>query len=205
MSYEEWLAWAPESRQSEWVGGEAIEFMPPKTIHALVLAFLDRLVGLYVVLRGLGQVIPAPFEMRLTRSSREPDLVFIATEDLGRLTAERLVGPATLAIELISDDSVGRDRVAKFLEYQEAGIQEYWIIDPRPRRQDVARHALGADGRFAPIEPDADGRLHSAVLPGFWLDPTWLWQDPLPDPLATLLVIAPDPVRAAVQPTDRGG
>jgi hypothetical protein len=30
------------------------------------------------------------------------------------------------------------------------------------------------------------------VLPGFWFDPTWFWQDPLPNPLAILRRISPE-------------
>jgi len=198
MSYEEWLEWAGESTQSEWVDGEAIIFMPPKTVHALVSGFLFNLLTLYVDLFRLGRVIAAPYEMRLARSAREPDLLFIAREHLDRLTPERFLGGADLVIELISDDSVGRDRIAKLADYAAAGIPEYWLFDPRPRQQRADFFLLGANGRYATASLDADGRFHSRVLPGFWLDPDWLWQDPLPSPLALMNQIAPDALRAAV-------
>jgi Uma2 family endonuclease len=56
MTYQEWLRW-PESlsRRSEWVDGEAIVFMPPKTVHALVATFLARLLGSFVDLFDLGR------------------------------------------------------------------------------------------------------------------------------------------------------
>lgn len=46
MGYDQWLAWAPVSRQTEWVDGEAIEFRPPKTVHALVGLFLTQRLAL---------------------------------------------------------------------------------------------------------------------------------------------------------------
>jgi hypothetical protein len=49
-----------------------------------------------------------------------------------------------------------------------------------------------------PVEPDAAGRIHSTVLPGFWLDPAWLTQDPLPTQLAVIQQIAPEALRAAL-------
>jgi Uma2 family endonuclease len=72
--------------------------------------------GLYLQLFQLGRLIPAPFEMRATPdgASREPDLLFVAKEHLDRLTQDRLNGPADLVVEVISDDSLGRDRADKF-------------------------------------------------------------------------------------------
>jgi Uma2 family endonuclease len=54
-------------------------------------------------------------------------------------------------------------------------------LDPRPRRHRVEYYLLDAEGKYLPVLPDAQGRYRSTVLPGFWLDPAWLWQDPLPD------------------------
>ncbi len=192
MTYEEWLAWAGDSTQSEWVDGEAIEFMPPKTVHALVSFFIARLLAAYADRFDLGQVIVAPFEMRLARSAREPDILFVAREHLDRLTPERLVGPADLAVELVSDDSVRRDCLQKFAEYALAGLPEYWLIDPRPGKQRADLFHLTGEGTYEPVPLDADGRLHSLVLPSFWLHPDWLWRDPLPSPRACLAEITPD-------------
>ncbi|MDP9364888.1 MAG: Uma2 family endonuclease [Chloroflexota bacterium] len=191
MTYEEWLAWPDgESKQSEWVDGEVILFMPPKTVHALLGFFLARLLASYADLFGLGQVIPAPFEMRLARSAREPDLLFVARAHLDRLTPERLVGPADLVVELISDSSVRRDRLEKFTEYAMAGVPEYWLFDPRPGRQQALFHQLNEEGVYEAITPDAEGRYFSVALPGFWLRTEWLWQSPLPSPAACLAEIA---------------
>ena len=49
----------------------------------------------------------------------------MAREHLERLTEARLSGPADLVVEVVSDDSVARDRADKFYEYQAAGITEY--------------------------------------------------------------------------------
>lgn len=192
VSYEEWLALDTDNRLCEWDDGEVIAFMPPKRIHQLVFLLLSQLMGHYVRRRGLGQVVPAPFEMRLERSAREPDLLFVANEHLDRLTEERLYGPADLVVEIFSDDSPARDRVRKFAEYAEAGVGEYWLSDPRPGKDTLDVFALGEDGRFARIEPDGEGVIRSLILPGFWFDPGWLRQRPLPDALDLLAHIAPD-------------
>jgi Uma2 family endonuclease len=150
--------------------------MPPKRPHQRVVAFLLQVMGLFIQLFQLGEVLPAPFEMRATPDgpAREPDLIFIAREHLDRLNQERLSGPADLVVEVISDDSVARDRADKFYEYQEAGVREYWILDSRPGRERTDFYVLDGKGRYCPVPPNADGRYHSTVLPGFWLAVDWL-------------------------------
>ncbi len=199
ISREDWRAWASETSLSEWVDGEVTEFMPPKRIHQLLVRLLVQVMGWIAEHRALGEVIPSPFEMRLPRSSREPDLIFVAAANLDRLGEGWLDGPADLVVEIISEDSVRRDRVAKFAEFESVGVPEYWIFDPREGRGMLDAYALGADGRFAPIPPDADGLVSSAVLPGFRFDPAWLRQRPLPTPRAVLAQIAPD----LLSPPDR--
>jgi Uma2 family endonuclease len=185
MSYEEWLAWDGSSgRQTEWVGGEVIVFMPPKLAHQDLLLFLAELLVRFVRRRRLGRVFVAAIEMKLSsqKASREPDILFLATEHLHRVTPERIDGPADLAVEIVSDDSVTRDKRDKRAEYAAAGIPEYWILDPRPGRQRAEFLRLGPDGEYHEGPRDEAGHYHSAVLAGFWLDPAWLWQQPLPDP-----------------------
>jgi Uma2 family endonuclease len=137
-------------------------------------------------------VLTAPTEMRLARSSREPDILFVARANRERLTDKHLDGPADLVIELVSDDSVARDRVEKFDEYQEAGVAEYWLFDPRPGKEWADFSRLSEAGTYEAVTPDAAGRIHSSALPGFWLDPAWFWQDPLPQARILLNTIAPD-------------
>ena len=194
MTYEEWLV-SPETdgRQSEWVDGEVIDFMPPSVLHARIVGFLHSLLAWYVEAFELGEVLPAPVEMRLQpgRSSREPDLLFVANRHQARVGAQRVDGPADLVVELISDESVTRDRVEKFAEYQAAGIPEYWLLDPRSGHHRAQFFQL-TDGLYRPVEPDADGRYRSAIVRGFWFRPAWLWRDPLPTRRACLLQIAPE-------------
>ncbi len=203
MSYEEYLAWEDEGRHGEWVDGEVIVFMVPTILHQLIAGFLYSLLSLYARRFDLGLVLIAPVEMHLRPDgpSREPDVLFIAREHLDRLSLQRLAGPADLVIEIVSDESQYRDRVDKFFEYQEAGVREYWLLDPRPGKRRTDFFRLTPEGQYQAALPDTDGRYHAAVLPGFWLRPAWLWQDPLPDVEGTLATIVSQP--PATEPEQR--
>ncbi len=183
MTYQEFLAWADEDTHAEWVDGEVVVFMPPRMIHQDLMLFLGSLINRFARRCGVGKAVAAPFEMLILggKSSRQPDILFVHRDNIARLSEERLDGPADLVVELVSDSSTRLDRDEKYHEYQEAGIPEYVIIDPRPRRQRVEFYRLDGAGRYLPVLPDGAGRYHSTALPGFWLDPAWLWQDPLPN------------------------
>lgn len=202
MSYEEYLQIADELQLVEWIDGEVIVHMPPGTRHQQIRAFLTTLLTMFVDHFHLGQLLPAPFEMRLEHSAREPDILFIATEHLGRLDAQRLRGPADLVIEIVSPESVSRDRSEKFDEYQAGGVREYWVIDVRPGQERADFWRLDASGRYRAVLPDANEIVHATVVPGFWLDVAWLWQNPLPSALSAFaeIVDLPMSVRRLLQP-----
>jgi len=197
MSYEEFLEWADEDTHAEWVDGEVIVFMPAKDFHQSTMGFLYALLDLFVRLFDLGKLRLPPFEMKLDRSAREPDILFIKTENLDQLTEHRLEGPADLVVEIISDDSVQRDRRDKFKEYREASVREYWIIDPRPGKQRADFFRLDEAGDYSLFATEDDDKVAAEVLPGFWLRPEWLWQVDTLNPLACALEI--EGVAAALQ------
>ena len=188
MTYEEFLAWADEDTTAEWIDGEVVMCSPASRRHQEIGLFLGQVVGLYVEHRGMGRILVPPFQMKLADSGREPDLLFVASEHLGRLTETYLEGPADLVVEIVSPESMGRDRGEKFYEYEQAGVPEYWLIDPQTQRVEFYR--LTEDGQYRLVLPDAEGIYRSDVLPGFWLRVEWLWQEPLPDPLRVLGQIA---------------
>jgi Uma2 family endonuclease len=191
MSYEEFLKFADEDVHGEWVDGEVIVFMPATGLHQDLIGFLYMLLSWFSQERDLGKVRFAPFAMRLAnlRWSREPDLLFVAKANLYRLTETRLNGPADLVIEIVSDESEERDHEIKRRAYQEGGIPDYWVLDPRPGHQRAIFRQLAASGVYEEVALDERGCYASRVLPGFWLDPEWLWQDPLPRPYELLPLI----------------
>ncbi len=173
--------------------------MAPKTIHQQISAFLTVVLTMFVGEREMGEILPGP-EMRLRndRSYREPHLLFIASEHVGRLDADGLKGPADLVVEIVSNDSVRRDREEKHAEYEAAGVPEYRVIDPRPLRHTFDAYTLSEAGAYEKIAPDALERIRSVAIPGLRVDPAWLWSDPLQSAPAALKLIA------AGQPERRG-
>lgn len=180
MTFEQFLAWDHEGGLAEWVDGEVHIYMSATELHQRVLGFLFALLREFVELRGAGIILCAPYAMRAVRggSGREPDITYVAQEHLDRLGQQMLDGPADLLVEIISEDSVSRDQVAKFQEYAGAGIREYWIIDPRPKQKRANFYVLDAQQQFRLGEVAPNDAYHSTVLPGLMVKLDWLWGEP---------------------------
>ena len=190
MTYEEFLEWADEDTLAEWVDGAIIMPSPVSLRHQDITNFLFSLLSAFGDIYSLGKVINGPFQMKLAHVGREPDLLYVTSEHLGRFKPTYLDGPADLVVEVVSPESASRDRGEKFYEYQEAGIPEYWLIDPRFQQAEF--YQLDTEGRYQHTAPDVEGVYRSHVLPGFWLRVAWLWQEPLPNPIQALLAIDRD-------------
>lgn len=178
MTYEEFLEWADEDTLAEWVDGEVVMSSPASLQHQDITDFLTSILRLFVEHYHLGIVISAPFQMKL-KQGREPDILYISNDHRELLKRTFLQGPADLVVEVTSPESVERDRGTKFLEYEAGGVAEYWLIDPLRRQAEC--YQLNEQGRYAIAFSGASGIYRASVLPGFWLQIEWLWQDPLPD------------------------
>ena len=177
MTYEEFLR-AYDGRNAEWVEGEVIEMSPTSWENQDLADFLTAILRSFVEARGRGVVLSSRFQMKTPAraAGREPDVLFLAEEHRGRLHKNYLDGPADLAVEIVSPDSVTRDRVEKYREYEAGGVCEYWLIDREQRQAEF--FGLGADGRYRPLPVDREGVFRSVVLDGLWLKTDWLWQQP---------------------------
>jgi Uma2 family endonuclease len=198
MSYDEFYEWSGDSAHAEWVEGVVYVLRPEGEKHQLTRGLLIGALSLYTEIIDLGgEVLMAPFEMRLPDGSgREPDILWMSRRTLARLTQERLVGPADLVLEIVSDQTAIYDWRERFLAYQTGGVTEYWLVDPRPGLGRIDAFSLSVSGVFEPILPDQEGRICSQVVPGFWLKASWFCGDSLPDRHDLVLEIAPDAFRS---------
>ncbi len=173
MTEEEFVAWCPEDLRAEWVEGEVIMMSPANTEHNELFMWLAGVLKYYVDEHGLGQVFGPEHTVRFAsiRRRRLPDLYFVSADRLSGLRPTYFEGPPDMAIEIVSPDSVTRDWRDKFLDYEAAGVLEYWIIDPMSQRADLY---VRTDGKFTQAV-EADGWLHSTAMKGLRLKIEWFW------------------------------
>lgn len=153
-----------------------LEFPPmPTMAHQDILQFLFELLKAYVVKRRLGKVYVAPVPVRLgSQQYREPDVFYVSTPRVEEAQGKYPHG-ADLVMEVVSGSPSDRERdlVHKRYDYAQAGIPEYWIVDPDENAIIVLR-LEGSEyvehGRFG-----AGQVATSALLPGFGapVDDVW--------------------------------
>jgi Uma2 family endonuclease len=183
ISYDEFLR-LTDGQHAEWIGGKdglgEVIFLSANYLHQLLVVFLTRLLSAWNEEHELGDIVVAPFQMKLPLAmrGREPDIMFIASENVANISENHLEGPADLCVEIISPESRLRDRGEKFAEYEIEGVREYWIIDPELQEEDF--FVLNSRGRYDRVLPDENGVYESQVLSALRLNTNWLHQRPLP-------------------------
>jgi len=184
VTFEQFYKLVDEKTRADLLDGKIIRDSPAIPIHGMVVTWLTVLLHNYTEKLDLGKVLNATVTVRLTiYNSPEPDIFFISKKRLGIIIDKYVNGPPDLCVEVISRSSRKYDRGRKFVLYAEHGVKEYWIIDPL---KNTVEWFENHDGEFVQIQPDAQGRLHSKILPGFWLKPEWLAANPLPVVLEVL-------------------
>lgn len=177
MTYEEFLSWADEDTLAEWVDGDVVKTSPASFEYQQIVRLLVSTMGAFVETHQLGIVLSAPFQMKVQERGREPDLLFLRNEHRDRLKPTYLNGPADLVVEVVSPESVSRDRGDKFVEYEAAGVEEYWLIDPRRKIAEFYR--LDEQGRYQIVLSGETGEYHAVVVAGFWVRVEWFWKPPM--------------------------
>jgi Uma2 family endonuclease len=107
-----------------------IEVLPmPTDKHQALSRLLFFVLFAFVQQLG-GTVFYAPLRVQVRPGKfREPDLIVLLDADDPRRQNEFWLG-ADLVVEIVSPDKPKRDTEEKPLDYAEAGILEYWIVNP---------------------------------------------------------------------------
>lgn len=129
----------PEGDRAELIDGQLYAMAPPSFIHQKLVMELSATLRDYIKSHGGDcEVIPAPFAINLTADDEtyvEPDISVIC--DKSKLTDQRCNGAPDLVIEIVSPSSRKMDYSKKMVLYSDAGVREYWIVDPAKERTTV--------------------------------------------------------------------
>lgn len=151
----------------EVIEGELHMAPAPRPKHQKVGMHLSSSMHQHAKHRGLGAVLTAPIDVILAgyASPVQPDILFIRKDRLHIIQDEYVEGPPDLVVEILSPSNWLDDRRTKFRLYAQAGVLEYWLVDPEARSVEVFR-LEGARytqlGKYGPGES-----VQSEVMDGF--------------------------------------
>lgn len=184
FTYDDFCVRVKDGEKADLIDG-VIYMASPENLRANDLfGWLYSLMRLYVRKRQLGRIYGSRVACRLDdMNAPEPDILFVSSRHASRLKRNAVEGAPDCALEVVSPESVERDYIKKRIQYERFGVPEYWIIDEFEQKVILLR--LDSHGKYREVRAKK-GVFHSQVIEGFWLDPQWLWQQPLPDELETL-------------------
>lgn len=167
-----------DGQRYELLQGELIVSPAPGRTHQRVLIKLLGILSAAVAeSEGAGEVGAAPFDVQLSPNDVvQPDLFVVLPNQAAQYGERRFDGAPAFVLEVVSPTSGTYDRIRKASLYINAGVQEYWIVEPASRRILVHDPASGEPSpRIA-----AAGILTSRVIPSFRVDLDVLFGDTSP-------------------------
>ena len=143
----------PEGERAELIDGQLYAMAPPNYKHQRLVLELYATIRNYIKNhKGDCEVIPAPFAVNLNADDTtyvEPDISVIC--DKNKLTDRGCSGAPDFIIEIVSPSSRRMDYSTKNALYSEAGVREYWIVDPMKERTTIYHYEEDAAPMFAPF------------------------------------------------------
>lgn len=108
----------------------------PSTIHQLIAGEVYRQISNYI-LEHDGPCMPfiSPVDVQLDcddKTMLQPDVVILC--DIDRMKVRCIYGAPDFVLEVISKSTRLRDYGKKLSKYMDAGVKEYWIVDPYQKR-----------------------------------------------------------------------
>ncbi len=125
----------PDGQRAELIDGVIYDMTPPNRMHQELVSQFTKTIGQYIDKNdGLCKVYPAPFAVFLNKDDKnyvEPDISVIC--DKSKLDDRGCNGAPDWVIEITSPSNPQHDYGIKLFKYRNAGVREYWIVNPQKK------------------------------------------------------------------------
>ncbi|MEM8525582.1 MAG: Uma2 family endonuclease [Bacteroidota bacterium] len=139
-TYADYVLWKFKERV-ELLKGRLLPMAAPNVKHQRISGNLYLKLGSYLIHKNC-DVFHAPFDVRLPLPESkvtedkvdtvvQPDLCVVCDEQ--KLDEQGCIGAPDLVVEILSPGNSRREMKDKMELYEEAGVLEYWVVDPERR------------------------------------------------------------------------
>jgi Uma2 family endonuclease len=127
-TYDDYASW-DDGERYEVIEGRVYAMTMPTVKHQSVSGRLYTQLGTFLEGKKC-EVFHPPFDVILdNKNVFQPDILIVC--DKSKLDPKKgCIGAPDMVVEILSPSSVGRDMLLKLKKYLQAGVREYWIIDP---------------------------------------------------------------------------
>jgi Uma2 family endonuclease len=180
LTYADFLLFPDDGKRHELIDGVHYVTPSPNLGHQELLGRLHLAIGNFLsTRRHLGRVFLSPLDVVMSDYDVvEPDLLFVGGDQQSILTEANVQGPPALVVEILSPSTRRRDEGIKRRLFDQKGVREYWIVDPKNCRVSICRRS--GDGSFpivSTLSAAADERVETPLMPGFELSVSELFAD----------------------------
>ena len=121
----------PEGTLCQLVNNNLVMSPAPVNAHQVVLNKINFQLLRFLEVTEIGEVRIAPYDVHFSkRNIFQPDIIFIANENLNKVESKGLVGMPDLVVEILSPGTAHVDMGEKRDVYEQYGVKEYFIVDP---------------------------------------------------------------------------
>lgn len=122
----------PKERRVELIDGVIYDMSAPSFVHQHILGDVYTAIRQFIDSKG-GSCLPmmAPVDVRLDCDDKtmiQPDVLILC--DRSKICKWGIMGAPEFCLEIVSETTGRKDYIKKLQKYTEAGVKEYWIIDP---------------------------------------------------------------------------
>lgn len=122
----------PEGAPYQLINGALVMSPAPKANHQRVLLDIATQIRNFLALNNIGIIIIAPMDVHLDEENiYQPDLLFISKNNKHCKIKDWVYGAPDIIFEVLSEFNSYNDTRKKFRVYQQYGVKEYFIIDPK--------------------------------------------------------------------------
>ena len=122
----------PDDQRVELIDGVIYKMEAPGFVHQRIAGIMYAQIEAYIRSKG-GDCIPlfSPVDVRLDCDDKtmvQPDLIILCDKD--KIKRWGIMGAPDFILEVLSPSTRKKDCTKKLQKYTDAGVKEYWIIDP---------------------------------------------------------------------------
>lgn len=137
-TYASYAAVPDDGRRYEVIDGVLYMAPAPSIDHQSTNNLLATYLTIHVQFAGKGRVYAAPCDVELAPNVVvQPDVIVVQAKSHVIITPSRIVGAPDLLVEVASPGTATYDRSKKLRAYEQAGVKEFWIVDPAAHTVEV--------------------------------------------------------------------
>ena len=126
----------PEERRVELIDGYFYDMAAPTFLHQQIAGEIYRQIANFILDNG-GNCKPliSPVDVQLDCDERtmvQPDVGILCHDD--KIEKWGVYGAPDFVLEIISPSTRRKDCIKKLDKYMDAGVREYWILDPYQKK-----------------------------------------------------------------------